>query len=139
MDDAEAAIIDSTSITPNTDQGPGHKSIFNTKGPHGVTDTIAAAATAASIAVASTAEAVITSLETAVQTQGETLFSLHAIAALMMMTKHENLLDNKLKSDEETKTISHTQQNMEPQPEHAHHEPFDEEQFTQLDVKIRKG
>ena len=49
------------------------------------------------------------------------------------------MLDNKLKSDEETKTISHTQQNMEPQPEHAHHEPFDEEQFTQLDVKIRAG
>ena len=49
------------------------------------------------------------------------------------------LLDNKVKSDEETKNISHAQQNMEPQPEHTHHEPFDAETFTNLDVKIKKG
>ena len=28
---------------------------------------------------------------------------------------------------------------MEPQPEHTHHEPFDQELFMKLDEKIRKG
>ena len=49
------------------------------------------------------------------------------------------LLDNKLKSDEEYKPIAPTQQIEEPQPEHTHHAPFDEELFTNLDEKIRKG
>ena len=49
------------------------------------------------------------------------------------------LFDNKLMPGEETKTISHAQQSMEPQPEHAHHEPFDEEVFMNLDEKIRAG
>ena len=49
------------------------------------------------------------------------------------------MLDNNLKSDEENKTISHAQQNTEPQPKHTHHDTFDEETFMQLDVKIRQG
>ena len=49
------------------------------------------------------------------------------------------LLDNNLKSDEENKTIFHAQQNTEHQPEHTDCEPFDEETFMQLDVKIRRG
>ena len=50
-----------------------------------------------------------------------------------------SLLDNRMKSEEETKAISHTKQNIEPQPEHTHNEPFNEALFMKLNKKIKKG